>query len=87
MKHASEAALTTIEPLLTKIRKLEGLREPRHGVFYHKSSAYPHFHEDRAGMFADVRGGHGWVRLPVNSTAERQEFVRMVEKALRGKQA
>ncbi len=87
MKHASEVALTTIEPLLKEFRKLEGLRERRPGVFYRKSSAFLHFHEDRAGMFADVRGGDGWIRLPVNSASEKQEFVRLVEKALRGKQA
>lgn len=82
MKHAGAAALATIEPLLTELRKLDGLREPKPGTFYRKSSAFLHFHEDPAGMFADLRDPDGWIRLPVNTTAERQKLVQLAEKLL-----
>jgi len=82
MKHAGEAALGAIQPMLAEIRQLEGLREPRPGVFYRTSSAFIHFHEDPAGIFADVRREREWVRLPVNTASERRQFVRLVRKIL-----
>ena len=55
MKHAGAAALDTIEPLLASIRNVGGLREKSRGIFYLKSKAFLHFHEDPAGMFVDIR--------------------------------
>jgi hypothetical protein len=80
MKHAGEAALDSIEPLLTELRRLEGIRERKPGVFYKKSSAFIHFHEDPAGIFADVRREREWLRLPVNTPSERRQLVRLVRK-------
>jgi len=77
MKHASEAALAAIEPLLVEIRKLEGLVEKRPGVFYRRSAAFLHFHEDPAGIFADVRIEGEWQRLPVNTASEQRQLVRL----------
>jgi hypothetical protein len=78
MKHAGDLALDTIEPMLSELRRLEGIRERKRGVFYRRSSAFIHFHEDPAGMFADVRRGDGeWLRLPVNTSSERRRFVRL----------
>ncbi|MDO8410301.1 MAG: hypothetical protein Q7S93_09600 [Phenylobacterium sp.] len=57
MRHAGPDALDLLEPLLTELRALPGLNEKRRGVFYVKSRAFLHFHEDRAGLFADLRGG------------------------------
>jgi hypothetical protein len=59
MKHAGPAALDTIEPLLATIRQAGGLKEKSRGIFYLKSKAFLHFHEDPAGMFADIRAADG----------------------------
>lgn len=55
MKHAGPAALDRLEPLLAKIRAFAGPKEKARGVFYLKSRAFLHFHEDSAGLFADIR--------------------------------
>jgi hypothetical protein len=78
MKHAGSAALDTVEPLLGEIRSVPSLTERKRGVFYRKSTAFLHFHEDPAGIFADVRDASGWQRLPVNSDAERGELLRRI---------
>jgi hypothetical protein len=78
MKHAGEAALGTIEPMVDEIRRLEGVRERKPGIFYRKSEAFVHFHEDPAGIFADVHRGREWLRLPVNTASERRKLVRLV---------
>jgi hypothetical protein len=85
MKHAGEAALGAIQPMLTELRQLEGIRERSPGVFYQKSSAFIHFHEDPAGIFADVRRDREWLRLPVNTASERRQMVRLVREILRSK--
>jgi hypothetical protein len=59
MKHAGAAALDRLEPLLTQIRAFGRLTETSRGVFYLKSRAFLHFHEDPAGLFADVRRPDG----------------------------
>ena len=82
MKHAGEAALNSIEPMLIELRQLEGVRERKPGIFYRKASAFIHFHEDPAGLFADVRGEREWVRLPVNTFSERRELIRVVGEIL-----
>jgi hypothetical protein len=58
MKHAT-AALDQLEPLLADLRALPGLVERSRGVFYRKSRAFLHFHEDPEGLFADVRDVSG----------------------------
>ena len=54
MKHAGAEALDALEPLLNEVRRAAGLIERKRGIFYRKSQAFLHFHEDAAGMFADV---------------------------------
>src|SRR5262249_31046329 len=67
MKHAGIDALERLEDLLIQIREFDDLKERKRGVFYLKSSAFPHFHEDPEGLFADLRVGREWKRLPVTS--------------------
>jgi hypothetical protein len=55
MKHAGDAALDDLEPLLGKLRMLPRLREKKRGTFYVGSKAFLHFHEDPAGPFADLK--------------------------------
>lgn len=71
MKHATAAGLAGIEGLLGQVRQIPGLVEKRPGVFYRKSRAFLHFHEDPAGLFADYRPGEEWIRLPVGTAAEQ----------------
>ena len=63
MKHATPIALDALEPLLEQVRSLGKLTERKRGLFYAKSQAFLHFHEDPAGFFADVRAGPSWSRL------------------------
>jgi hypothetical protein len=78
MKHATAAVLDRLEPLLAKVRRHGGLKEKSRGVFYFRSNAVLHFHEDRAGLFADLRAKDDWQRFAVNTTDERTAFLRVV---------
>ena len=55
MKHAGQAALDRLEPLLARVRAHPTLKEKSRGVFYLRSRAFLHFHEDPRGLYADVR--------------------------------
>jgi hypothetical protein len=54
MRHARDSDLDRLEELLIQLRTLPGLTEKKRGVFYRKSRAFLHFHEDPKGMFADI---------------------------------
>ncbi|HEX3364266.1 hypothetical protein [Phenylobacterium sp.] len=54
MRHARDQDLDRVEDLLVQLRTLPGLTEKKRGVFYRKSRAFLHFHEDPKGMFADI---------------------------------
>lgn len=82
MRHATTVALDALEPLLEKIRAFEGLTERKRGVFYRRSSAFLHFHEDPAGFFADLRTGPEWQRFPATTAAERRALVAVVKRAV-----
>ena len=82
MKHAGAAALDALDALLADIRKREGLKEPRPGVFYRKGRAFLHFHEDAAGLFADLRDGGDWMRYPVSRPADRAKLFAAIDRAL-----
>lgn len=70
MKHATDPTLDKLEELLVQIRQQPGLREKKRGVFYRQNMAWLHFHEDLAGLFADLRIDGDWQRFPVNNPAE-----------------
>jgi hypothetical protein len=59
MRHARPPALDQLEPLLERLRQIASLKERARGVFYLKSKAFLHFHEDPAGLFADIRSADG----------------------------
>ncbi len=71
MKHATAASLDKLEPLLVRLRRHVRLKEKSRGVFYFRSKAILHFHEDPAGLFADLRTTGDWRRFAVNTTSER----------------
>ena len=84
MKHAGAQALDRLEPLLARLRGFDALKERSRGVFYFKSRAFLHFHEDPAGLFADVRAATGdFERLKVDDPAGQATLVGKVEAALR----
>jgi hypothetical protein len=58
------------------------LREPRPGVFELKSRAFLHFHDDPAGVFADVRLAEGFVRLPVTSSSQQSDLLERIDACL-----
>ena len=84
MKHATAAALDRLEPLLAEIRKFEGLVEKSRGVFYRRSKAFLHFHEDPTGDHADVRGPEDFERFKCETPQERLALLRRVEVVLKG---
>ena len=85
MKHAGEQALDVLEALLVALRALPGMTEKKRGVFYRRSKAFLHFHEDPAGLFADLRSAAGddFDRYDVSTQALREALVAAVAERLR----
>jgi hypothetical protein len=83
MKHAGSAALDQLDDLLAALRQCSGLKERQRGVFYRSGKAFLHFHEDAVGLFADLRAGGDWMRLPVNLPAEAKIVLAQVKRALK----
>ena len=81
MKHAGPEALKTLNDLLSAIRA-RGLNEPRPGSFYRQGRAWLHFHEDKAGLFADIRVGTEWERFRVSEAEERAALLSLVDRSL-----
>lgn len=83
MKHAGPAALDQLEPLLNELRALDGLKEKARGVFYRRTRAFLHFHEDPSGLHADLRvAGDDFDRYRVQDEAERTALLALVREAL-----
>jgi hypothetical protein len=83
VRHATPDALAGIETLLSSLREFEGLREKKRGTFYRGGSAFLHFHEDPAGIFADVKLDDGvFTRLRVSTQSEQRRLVSAVRRAL-----
>jgi hypothetical protein len=82
MKHASHEALDQLGELLARLGAIGALKEKVRGVFYVKSKAFLHFHEDPAGPFADVRTGSVWERCPVNTLAEQRSLLAKINEAI-----
>jgi hypothetical protein len=83
MKHAGDAALDRLEPLLGRLRDMPALREKSRGTFYRGARAFVHFHEDAAGLFADVRFGDEFERIDVTTSAKQNALIRRIRAALR----
>ena len=77
MKHATPAALDQLDALIAELRALPGLVEKSRGVFYRKSRAFLHFHEDPRGLFADVRDADGrdFERIDVTEASGRRKLL------------
>jgi hypothetical protein len=82
MKHAGGVALHRLSELLEQIRIRDGMREKSLGIFYRRSKAFLHFHEDPAGLFADLRVGADFERYPVNTQNEWKALLNAIDRAL-----
>jgi hypothetical protein len=82
MKHATPETLKQIGSLLGGLRRLPNAVERRPGVFYVKGRAFLHFHEDPAGIFADIKIGNDWKRFAINAARSRSEFLRLAASIL-----
>ena len=84
MRHARDADLDRVEPLLVQLRALPGIVEQKRGVFYFKSRAFLHFHEDPKGIFADIReaGSGGFDRIDVTEAAGRATLLEAARQRL-----
>jgi hypothetical protein len=83
VKHASAETLRQLSDLLDQIRQRQELREKKFGIFYLKSKSFLHFHEDPAGIFADISSGDQFRRYPVNTTKQQRDLLSAVELALK----
>ena len=83
MKHAGPDALNLLEPLLGKIRRHGQLKEKKRGLFYRKGRSFLHFHEDSAGLFADLFSGEQSWRLRVSERAEQKILLAKIVELLR----
>ena len=83
MKHAGADAIRELEPLLRELRALEELTEKRPGIFYRRSKAFLHFHEDPKGLFADLKLADDFSRFPVNTDRQREALLDKATRRLR----
>ena len=82
MKHATAAALQVLSDLLDQIREKQGIKEKKLGIFYRKSKSFLHFHEDPAGLFADLSVGSNFDRYPVNTKQQWKVLLKAIDRAL-----
>jgi hypothetical protein len=85
MKHATASTLEELSALLERLRSIDGLVEKRPGVFYRRSKAFLHFHEDPSGIFVDLRlkVTDPFTRLPMTTRRQQTELVATITRALR----
>ncbi|MCA0176348.1 MAG: hypothetical protein LCH73_08700 [Proteobacteria bacterium] len=83
MRHATAASLHALAPLLAQLRALPGLVERRPGIFYLRAHAFLHFHEDAAGLFADVKlDRQRFERHTVSTPAQQQAVLAAIARVL-----
>jgi hypothetical protein len=75
MRHVTAETLEGLGPLLDELRSVPGLVEKKPGIFYRKSKAFLHFHEDPSGLHADVRLGTDFERVRAETGAERESLM------------
>jgi hypothetical protein len=86
MKHASAETLHALDPLLGAVRNFSELRERTPGAFYRRGKAFLHFHEDAAGVFADIKlVGSNFTRVLVSTSEQQTGLLALITDALRTK--
>ena len=85
MKHAGSDTLDRLAQLLEALRGMPGLKEMKRGIFYRRSRAFLHFHEDPEGIYADVRGSDGtFERIRVDTSDGQDVLLKRVGEVLSG---
>jgi hypothetical protein len=82
VKHAGAEALARLDPLIAALRGVSALREQKTGVFYRGSRAFLHFHEDAAGLFADVRLTETFERFAVSTQPQQEALLRTIRQTV-----
>ncbi len=83
MKHASKNTIQRLAPFLEQVRRLPSLKEKKPGVYYLRSKAFMHFHEEGVEIYADVRLTQpGFDRFHCSTKQQQQELLRLIAKAL-----
>jgi hypothetical protein len=83
MRHITPARLPDIDRLLVELRAVDGLTERTPGIFYMRSRAFLHFHEDGDDIYADVRlDGIDFDRRRVTTHREQDSLVAAVRRVL-----
>lgn len=86
VKHAGPVALGQLSALLAQLRAIGGLREKKPGIFYRGASAFLHFHEDPAGLFADAKtSGCEFTRFSLSTEDDQRRLLTAVAAALGSK--
>jgi len=77
MAHASPEALKALLPLLRQLREIKGLTEKQPGIFYLRSNAFLHFHDEQGALSVDLKkpGGMGFERYPIDTPAQQRKLV------------
>ena len=84
MKHVgpNSEALVLLGDVLAAVRTYSELTERKRGAFYRKSAGFLHFHEDPAGLFADLKVAEAWERFRVSTPEEQSVLLARVEALL-----
>ena len=86
MRHATDAGLDRLDDVLQEVRRRHpGLKERKRGAFYRGGQGWLHFHEDPAGLFADLKVDGTWSRNPVTSAREHKALLDRLATTLRGR--
>jgi hypothetical protein len=82
VKHAGADTLELIETLLIQLRAVDGLVERKPGVFYRRSRAFLHFHEDPTSVYADLRltVDEDFTRMRVSTATEQAHLLRQIKR-------
>jgi len=77
MAHPSPEALKPLLPLLRQLREIKGLTERQPGIFYLRSNAFLHFHDEQGTLSVDLKkaGGMGFERYPIDTPAQQRKLV------------
>lgn len=83
MKHAGTDTLEQLAEFLEKLRQRKVLKEKSPGIFYLKSKAFLHFHDDPSGIFADVKlDQQNYSRYRVSTRTERAALLKRIDRSL-----
>jgi hypothetical protein len=83
MKRADQTTLAKLTRVLNALRDEPSLTERKPGIFYLKTSAFAHFHDDAEGIFADIKLDlKEYTRLRVSTATEQNALIKLIKTAL-----